>query len=40
VDILTRRTKHYLHMTADEKRAFQAWFEARPGALQDELEAA
>jgi glycerol-3-phosphate dehydrogenase len=39
-DILTRRTKHYLHMSKDEKRAFQAWFEARPGALRDELEAA
>jgi len=25
-DILTRRTKHSLHMSAEEKAAFGAWF--------------
>jgi glycerol-3-phosphate dehydrogenase len=39
-DILTRRTKHYLHLSEDEKRAFRDWFERRPGALQSRLEAA
>jgi glycerol-3-phosphate dehydrogenase len=28
-DILTRRTKHALHMTAEEKAAFGAWFDGR-----------
>jgi D-erythritol 1-phosphate dehydrogenase len=28
-DILTRRTKHGLHMSGDEKAAFGAWFERR-----------
>jgi glycerol-3-phosphate dehydrogenase len=28
-DILTRRTKHGLHMTADQKAAFFAWFEGQ-----------
>jgi glycerol-3-phosphate dehydrogenase len=29
-DILTRRTKHGLHMSGEEKAAFSAWFESRP----------
>jgi glycerol-3-phosphate dehydrogenase len=29
-DILTRRTKHGLHMTAEQKDAFAAWFDAQP----------
>jgi len=29
-DILTRRTKHGLHMTGDQKAAFAAWFERQP----------
>jgi glycerol-3-phosphate dehydrogenase len=28
-DILTRRTKHALHMTTDEKAAFGAWFDGQ-----------
>jgi len=28
-DILTRRTKHGLHMSADEKAAFAAWFDGQ-----------
>lgn len=27
-DVLLRRTKHYLHLTASEQAAFTAWFEA------------
>jgi len=26
--VLTRRTKHGLHMSADEKRDFERWMEA------------
>ena len=26
-DILTRRTKHYLHLTRDQQAAFAAWFD-------------
>ncbi len=26
-DILTRRTKHYLHLTKDQQAAFAAWFD-------------
>lgn len=32
-DILERRTKHYLHLTADERRAFEAWCAAPAEAL-------
>jgi glycerol-3-phosphate dehydrogenase len=39
-DILTRRTKHYLHLSAAEQQAFRDWFAQRPGALEDEREAA
>ncbi|HWL71429.1 MAG TPA: glycerol-3-phosphate dehydrogenase [Geminicoccus sp.] len=39
-DILTRRTKHYLHLSASEQQAFRDWFAQRPGALEDEREAA
>ena len=28
-DILERRTKHYLHLTPEERRAFEAWCDAR-----------
>jgi glycerol-3-phosphate dehydrogenase len=28
-DILLRRTKHYLHLTEAEKKAFAAWFETQ-----------
>jgi D-erythritol 1-phosphate dehydrogenase len=28
-DILTRRTKHYLHLTPAERQAFVAWFDAQ-----------
>ena len=34
-DILTRRTKHYLHLSKDEKAAFRGWFERR---LSDPLD--
>ena len=27
-DVLTRRTKEYLHMTEDEQQAFADWFDA------------
>ena len=27
-DILHRRTKHYLHLTAEERADFAAWFES------------
>lgn len=32
-DVLTRRTKHYLHLTDSEKAAFAAWFEREHAAL-------
>lgn len=31
-DILTRRTKHGLHLSADEKAAFSSWFNAEYAA--------
>ena len=33
-DILERRTKHYLHMSADERSKFEAWFAAKKGGRQ------
>ena len=39
-DVLTRRTKQYLHLSDAEQRAFRQWFESRPGMLKDEREAA
>jgi glycerol-3-phosphate dehydrogenase len=30
-DILTRRTKHYLHLTASELATFTTWFNANFG---------
>ena len=39
-DVLTRRTKLYLHLTPAERQAFRQWFEDRPGALKDERAAA
>ncbi len=31
-DVLTRRTKHALHMSVEEKAAFDAWFDAQAAA--------
>jgi glycerol-3-phosphate dehydrogenase len=34
-DILERRTKHYLHLTAAERAAFEAWCADQPAAIAD-----